>query len=116
MPMLRKQENEEQYKKLIAAGYLDDTCRLCQASSLKNFKYWRIIRNNFPYDLIAEIHDMIVPRRHVVEDDLLIEEQREYGEIKTGHIGATYTHIIEPTLRLKSIPGHFHLHLIVAKD
>ena len=38
---------------------------------------------------------MIVPRRHVVEDDLLIEEQREYGEIKAGHIGATYTHIID---------------------
>ncbi|MBI2123885.1 MAG: hypothetical protein HYU04_01445 [Candidatus Wildermuthbacteria bacterium] len=116
MPRLRTQESEERYKKLIAAGYLTGGCKLCEAPSVKDFTHWRIIRNDFPYDLIAKAHDMIVPRRHVMEHDLSSQEKKEYDEIKTDHINATYTHIIEPTLGLKSIPGHFHLHLIVAKD
>lgn len=115
MPRLRTQESEERYQKLIAAGYLQGACKLCEASSLKDFEYWRIIRNDFPYDLIAKVHDMIVPKRHVMENCLSAEEQKEYGEIKAGYIGAAYTHVIEPTLGLKSIPEHFHLHLIVAK-
>lgn len=115
MVRLRTQESEEKYKKLIAAGYLTGGCKLCEASSLRDFEYWRIIRNDFPYDLIAQVHDMIVPKRHVKENDLSEEEGKEYGEIKATYIESNYEFILEPTLKLKTIPEHFHLHLIVAK-
>ena len=115
MARLRTQESEEKYKKLIAEGYLDDGCKLCEAPSVKDFEYWRIIRNDFPYDLIAQVHDMITPKRHVKEHDLLQEEREEYVEIKETYLENNYELIIEPTVRFKSIPGHFHLHIIVAK-
>ena len=116
MPRLRTQECEERYKKLIVTGYLDSGCRLCEAPSLKDFERWKIIRNDFPYDLIAQVHDMIVPKRHVKESNLSEEEKKEYGEIKATYVENEYEFIMEPTLKLKSIPEHFHLHLVVVKD
>ena len=115
MARLRTQESEEKYKKLIAAGYLNGGCKLCESPSIKDFRYWRIIRNDFPYDLIAQVHDMIVPRRHVKEHSLSREERTEYAVIKTTYVENNYEFIIEPTVKLKSIPEHFHLHVIVAK-
>lgn len=116
MARLRTEEGEERYKKLIDTGFLNGSCKLCEAPSVKDFTRWRIIRNEFPYDRIAKIHDMIIPKRHVTENNLSTEEKKEYGEIKASHVEGTYEYIIEPTLKLKSIPEHFHLHLIVAKD
>lgn len=115
MARLRTQESEEKYKKLIAAGYLNGACKLCESQSIKDFRYWRIIRNDFPYDLIAQVHDMVVPRRHVKENDLSQEEKREYAAIKATYVENNYEFILEPTAKLKSIPEHFHVHLIVAK-
>src|SRR3989344_392957 len=106
MARLRTQESEERYKKLIAAGYLNGACKLCEAPSIKDFEHWRIIRNDFPYDLIARVHDMIVPKRHVQEGDLSEEEKEEYNEIKTSYVEGAYELIIEPTAKFKSIPGH----------
>ena len=115
MARLRTEESEEKYKKLIVAGYLDGACKLCEAPSLKDFEYWRIIRNDFPYDLIAQVHDMAIPKRHVEESGLSEEEKKEYTEIKASYVENEYGFIMEPTVKLKSIPKHFHLHLIVAK-
>lgn len=115
MARLRTQESEERYQKLIAEGHLNGGCKLCEAPSIKDFEYWRIIRNDFPYDLIAQVHDMIVPKRHVKEEDLSEEERKEYVEIKRTYVENSYELIIEPTVKFKSIPGHFHLHLIIAK-
>lgn len=80
MARLRTQEGEEKYQKLIAAGYLNGGCKLCEAPSIKDFVYWKIIRNDFPYDLIAQIHDMIVPKRHVKESDLSKEEKKSMAK------------------------------------
>ena len=90
-------------------------CVLCAKESLKQFTHWRIVQNRFPYDLIAETHHMLIPNRHVVEDDLTVEELVEIKLIKQGIINETYDWMLEPTHKNKSMPAHFHLHLLVGK-
>ena len=69
--------------------------------------------NNFPYDLIAKEHHMILPLRHVVENDLNKAELAEYKEIKNTYLkDSDYNYILEAAFHTKSQPGHFHLHLI----
>jgi uncharacterized protein YnzC (UPF0291/DUF896 family) len=58
---------------------------------------------------------MVIPKRHVKESGLSEEEKKEYAEIKATYVENEYEFIMEPTVKLKSIPEHFHLHVIVAK-
>lgn len=102
--------------KFIAAGNLENECGLCKATSIKEFKYWRIIDNRFPWDLIAQIGHIIIPKRHVVYDKLTMAEKKEFDLIKSKYIEKRYEVIAEATNRKKSIPGHFHKHLLVLKD
>ena len=111
----RTRETSEKYRALRSSGTMDSGCALCEASPIKAFNHWKIIGNNFPYDLIAETHHMIVPLRHVKETEITEEEWAEYQQIKEKDL-QEYGYIIEATNRTKSIPAHFHLHLITSKE
>jgi len=116
MGTLRTPETLQKYRDLIAAGGLQGDCALCGAPSLKTFTYWRIVANAFPYDKIATKHDMILPIRHTTEEGLTREEDEEFKHIKASYLQPEYEFIIEATNKMKSIPAHFHLHVIIAKD
>ncbi|MDP3953262.1 MAG: hypothetical protein Q8P99_00340 [bacterium] len=117
MSLLRTRESQEKYEAFKKEGGLNNGCGLCEADSIKEFDYWRLIKNKFPYDRIAEVHDMIIPKRHIRENDLSESEKTELLEIKNGdYIGNNYHFIIEATTGVKSIPTHFHLHLTRIKE
>ncbi len=116
MGSLRKKETEERYKEVRASGGLDGPCVLCNKPALKTFTAWKIIKNEYPYDKIALVHDMLVPIRHVTQDQLTQEEIDELNEIKETYIHSTYEWILEATTKMKSIPDHFHIHMITAQD
>lgn len=107
------EQKYSEYRKNLPAG---SVCALCREEPLQSFNHWKIISNNFPYDKIAKTHHMIVPLRHVQENELNEEELAELLEIKSGLLNENYEYILEATRRQKSIPGHFHLHLIVLKS
>jgi diadenosine tetraphosphate (Ap4A) HIT family hydrolase len=111
---LRTTESQEVYEN-YAKNNKDDGCALCLKASLRDFNYWRIVKNDFPYDKIAEIHDILIPIRHAREGDLNEQELQELMKIKESHVNEAYEYMIEATAKNKSIPNHFHLHLIVAK-
>jgi len=113
--ILRTKEGQAVYRKFIDKGGLEG-CPLCTVPPIKDFKYWRIVKNKFPYDLIAEKHDMLVPKRHVDEVSLNEDEISELREIKREYIDSEYSYIIEAMSKNKSIPAHFHIHLIVSKE
>ncbi len=113
MGTLRTPETEAAYTKVKEEGHLREGCVLCTIPSVKEFNEWRIIENRFPYDLIASVHHMILPKRHTAE--LSKSEQKEYEEIKETYMQPTYEFFIEPVNRQRSIPEHWHLHLITAK-
>lgn len=116
MVTLRSAEAQKKYSDYRKSLPSDAACPLCEESAIKDFVHWRIITNNFPYDNVAEVHHMIVPRRHVTETELTAEEMQELLAIKHDFINhQEYDWIIEATTKKKSIPAHFHLHLIVGK-
>lgn len=91
------------------------TCYICTSRPLKTYTNWKLIENEFPYDEIATRNDMIVPLRHTTEEGLTEEELREFTKIKED-INDKYDMILENTHKQKSIPGHFHLHLLQIKE
>lgn len=111
---LRTPESQEKYRAYIRAGGLQSECALCSKEAKHRFSHWKIICNDFPYDLIADVHDMIVPIRHVDEGGITEEEWQEYHQIKADFI-QQYDYLVEATNKNKSIPAHFHIHLIVGK-
>lgn len=108
----RTPETQEVYDRAIENGALKRGCPLCGAPALKEFSYWKIVSNLYPYDRIAKRHDMIVPLRHVREPELTIEERAELDRIKEEYVHENYDYMLESTHKRKSIPQHFHLHLI----
>lgn len=91
-------------------------CALCTCEPERTYEHWKIVRNKFPYDLIADEHVMLVPNRHVLEQELTPEEIAEFQAIKhSDEIQHTYDNFIESTHRSRSIPPHFHLHLMILK-
>ena len=115
MPSLRTPEGKEKYRDYLKNEQPGGPCSLCEKEGLRSFKFWKITENSFPYDLIAKTHHMIVPLRHIPETGLHEKEIQELNEIKQGFINTEYDYIIEATPKNKSIPGHYHLHLIVGK-
>ncbi len=113
--LLRTKEGAEAYDAYRGAGCLEENgCVLCGSSIIESFEHWRIIPNRFPYDLIAKEHHMLIPNRHVVEHELTDDERRELLMLK--HEGLEkYDYFIEANDGKKSIPEHFHLHLIVGR-
>ena len=114
MVLLRTEKMTEKYyehqKSRLEAG----VCPMCEKVPLYKFDKWKIIENDFPYDLISSEHHMLVPVRHIEERDLNNEETQELLDIKDKFIHNRYDFIIEATAKNKSIPNHFHLHLIVS--
>ena len=116
MPEFRTTKTYDKYKKFIAEGHMKNVCQLCARKTLKEFKYWKILKNDFPWDLVAKVHDMLVPKRHVVEEKLTNPEKKEFDKIKKSYVEKHYGTIAESTRKKKSIPSHFHIHLLVARD
>ena len=111
---LRSKETSRKYRDHRATGVLERSCPLCDAPEICTFTHWKIISNNFPYDLIAKTHHMIVPRRHTKELELSESEMEEFRTIKYTDL-QKYDILVEATKNTKSIPAHFHLHLIDLK-
>lgn len=115
---LRTKKTLTAYLKFIKNGFLAEECNLCskkKAESIKKFKYWRVVNNIFPWDNIAKIHHIIIPKRHVVYTELTREEKKEFDLIKLKYIEPKYDLIAEATQKKKTIPEHLHIHLIILK-
>ena len=108
----------ERYKRYRETVFKPGECNLCDKAAketIKNFQYWRIVKNIFPWDRIVKVHHMIIPKRHIMYEKLNAGEKRELAALRVGYINKNYGVMAEATHRKKSIPDHFHLHLIVLK-
>ena len=108
MSTLRTPEGSKKYHEYMDRRGENAGCALCEKEALKQFTHWKIVTNDFPYERIAQIHDMLIPLRHVTENALTAEELAEFNEIKRTHVAAEYEYLLEVTPKGLSIPGHFH--------
>lgn len=116
MGEFRTKKTHDEYIKYIAEGNLENGCNLCKALPIKEFEYWKIMDNLFPWDLVAKTNHIILPKRHAVYEKLTEEERKEFDLIKSEYIEKGYEFIVESTIKRKSIPTHFHKHLLILKD
>ena len=107
-------ENEEKYFAWMKS-HADRPCALCECPPLQIFSHWKLITDTFPYDVIANTHDMIVPLRHVDDTNLTNEERLELATIKIS-LGTAYDMFIENSHHRRSIHEHFHVHAIILKE
>ncbi len=84
---------------------------------IKEFEHWVIIPNEFPYDAIATVNHMIATKREVPFDWRLLtpEEEKEIEYLKETYLNENYDVVWENLPKGQTIPGHFHLHLLVLK-
>jgi len=113
---LRTKKTYLKYIELQKKGLLLNGCRLCKKpKSIKEFKYWRITHNSFPWDLVSRTNYLLIPKRHTVYSKLNSKEKKEFDLIKATYVGEHYEIMLEVTDKMKSIPSHFHVHLINLK-
>lgn len=84
---------------------------------IKSFQYWVVVENKFPYDAIADIHHLLIPKRKEIDGwlDLNSEEGQELLFIRNSFIQDNYDMVSENMPRSKTITNHFHIHLMVLK-
>ena len=113
---LRTEETALKYEEEIAKRTSDSGCPLCLfETQVKEFDNWVLMKNKFPYDRYFTKSDMLVPKRHVGENQLNDIEIAELGRLKKEVLYLDYDSIIEHFPGPKSIPEHFHYHLVQYK-
>jgi len=115
MPTLRTPETERKYQEYLKK-VPKDYCFLCNKDLLiKEYKYFILVKNKFPYDAHYKIHhDVLATKRHIVlEEEMTVREWMELQRLKRQvMIGNKYEHICENTLKNKSVKLHWHIHFL----
>jgi len=106
-----KLRSEETFTKYSSAPKKEG-CVLCSIKPIRLFTLWKIIPNEYPYDAIADKHDMLVPIRHTNELD--IDETLEFEQIVKDLIEeGEYEAIMKNFPKNMTVPAHTHSHLLV---
>jgi diadenosine tetraphosphate (Ap4A) HIT family hydrolase len=96
--------------------YPKDPNFMKNAPSIKDYQYWRIIENKFPYDTIAKVHHLLVPRRQVSRYDLMTtQELTEYEGLLLNVLPQDYDMILLNFPKAQSVKDWLHFHLIIVK-
>jgi galactose-1-phosphate uridylyltransferase len=79
---------------------------------VKEYQYWYVAENNFPYDAMFKISHLLTPYRHQESFwDLNQEELAELIEIRKDLVGGVYDIVLE-NLPHEKTQVHFHQHLL----
>lgn len=111
MGTLRTTESEARYQVAIAAGL---TKPLKDVDSLMEWKYWRLIPNEFPHSLIAKEHDLLIPIRvFPTLEEATMEEIVELMYILFNDLVNNYDSVKLNFPRQQTVRNHLHFHLMV---
>ena len=91
---------------------------ICHGISVKNFEQTIGVNKNvviFLMDRISQ-HKNKTSYLTLNEKELNIIEKKELDLIKSNYVNKKYEIIAEATNRKKSIPSHFHVHLLVLRN
>lgn len=110
---LRTVRDEIQYGKAKSKGAARKP--LLDEERLREWKYWALIDNEFPYSSAFKVHHMLIPKRVVNDKNLSIEERVEMDSILRD-LSESYDCVLINFKSKQSIRHHFHMHLLVYKD
>lgn len=105
---LRAYKDEVFYRQAIQLG---ETIPLVEEPSLREWKFWRLIDNRYPYSTCFKKHHMLMPIRQAANRELLTAlEQNELHQIMQ-ELAPDYDIVFENTLKRQSQPGWLHIQL-----
>lgn len=112
---LRTAETEKAYQEAKANG---KTTPIELLQSLKTFDHWRIVNNDYTYNIgYKRCHMLVVKRAGVADwDDLNTKEVAEYYMIRRSYLLKEYDQIIENSPSRRSIAHLYHKHLVNFHD
>lgn len=107
----RKPESEKSYQDALKNGR---KANLETRAALpgKDFKHWKVVENEFPYDGIAKRHHMLVPKRKVAIDLQLTPDELDEMFLIKRILGKEYDAYTENPMHGRSVKEHYHVHLI----
>lgn len=106
---LRSWRGERHYAKAKKAGKTHD---LQTVMPLMEWDYWKLIPNEYPYDMVFEKHDMIIPKRNfATRSDIKPKELKELNEILAWCIEPWYHVIFENSCTRRSNFVLYHIHV-----
>lgn len=108
---LRSFKSEVLYQEAKKTG---KTTPLVDVQTLVDFNYWRIIPNDYPYDIAYKRCHMLIIKRQFVDswNKLTQEEILEYNYIRYLLLYNEYDQIIENAPSRRSVPNMLHVHLV----
>lgn len=109
---LRTNVGEILYKQSKDAGLL---IPLHLEERLKEWKYWALIDNAYPYDAAFKKHHLLIPKRVVTEDQLTDSEKTELQQILKV-LSTSYDCQLVNFTSKQSLKNHHHIHLMTYKD
>lgn len=85
---------------------------LSQVPPIKEWKHWKLIPNQFPYDGIFRRHNMLVPKRQFADrTQMRMTEWSELQGIYRDYIEKHYDLILENTHKKRSVMSLYHIHV-----
>ncbi len=109
---LRTDKDEQAY---LTAKIQNNLHSLKDEPRLREWQFWALIENRFPYSLPFKTHHMLIPKREASESDLSSEEEAELKKI-IEELKTDYDCRIINNPRQQSQKGHFHIHFLEYKD
>lgn len=110
---LRTPKTQKKYMDYLSNDYTGN-CIFCAKELLvKEYKYWLLIKNRFPYDKVYTNHLLLAPKRHVAE--LYEITEAEHQELDKLFDEIPHNQVILNKRADRSIPRHFHFHLVTIK-
>lgn len=88
---------------------------LLDEPTIREWQFWVIIDNAFPYDYAFKVHHMLLPKREVTERNISEEESKELLQIYE-EISDSYDCRLINFTKKQSVKNHFHVHLLIYKD
>ena len=81
------------------------------------FSYWKIVPNEYPYDVAFSTCHLLLPIRVAPDkESLSAVELTELESIMKTYVEHNYDCVMENTARTRSVLGHYHLHLLKYYD
>ena len=116
MSVTRSEQASAKYKEALKLLQHGD-CFMCDNTPAAKYEHWCLTPSAYPYDLLAKTHLLLYPVRHVANRTDLTEDEVDELMVILDNIenGDKFDAILENFKKSKSVPGHFHLHLLEYK-
>lgn len=105
---LRTEKGEQRYVDIKKANKL---IPLLDEPAIRQWSYWKLVVNSFPYDICFKEHDLLIPfSGGAIRESLSEVEITELNQIINEYAMDKYDMIFENTMKRRSVPGLFHIH------